>query len=278
MPFADVNGQHLYFEDSGGDGAAVIFSHGFLMDHEMFEPQVAALAPEFRCITWDERGFGQTEATAPFTYWDSAADCLALLDHLGISTAVLAGMSQGGFFTLRAALTAPERVRGLVLIDTQAGVEDPEALPLYQGMNDEWVTNGPGNVQDGIAALILGSADHAPWFAKWTRGTEGELGLALRLPRRSRRHHGSPLGDRARPRSSSTAMPTSPSRWTEPRRYATDWATAAGSWSSREPPTPRTSVTPMRSTARSSSSCAPSDREAESGRGLHEWAVRDSNP
>ena len=86
MPFADVNGQHLYFEDSGGDGAAVIFSHGFLMDHEMFEPQVAALAPEFRCITWDERGFGQTEATAPFTYWDSAADCLALLDHLGIST------------------------------------------------------------------------------------------------------------------------------------------------------------------------------------------------
>ena len=56
------------------------------------------------------------------------------------TSAVLAGMSQGGFLSLRAALTAPERVRGLVLIDTQAGVEDPEALPLYQGMNDEWVT------------------------------------------------------------------------------------------------------------------------------------------
>ena len=65
MSFADVNGQHLYFEDSGGEGGAVIFSHGYLMDHEMFEPQVAALSGEFRCITWDERGFGQTEAHGP---------------------------------------------------------------------------------------------------------------------------------------------------------------------------------------------------------------------
>ena len=93
MPFADVNGQHLYFEDSGGDGPAVVFSHGFLMDHEMFAPQVDVLAPEFRCITWDERGFGH-RGHRPFTYWDSAADCLALLDHLGIDAAVLAGMSR----------------------------------------------------------------------------------------------------------------------------------------------------------------------------------------
>src|SRR5437588_9277108 len=113
MPFADVNGQHLYYEDFGGDsagdGVAVLFSHGFLMDHEMFAPQVEALAGEFRCITWDERGFGQTPADGPFSYWDSAADVLALLTHLGIERAVLAGMSQGGFLSLRAALTAPER-------------------------------------------------------------------------------------------------------------------------------------------------------------------------
>jgi pimeloyl-ACP methyl ester carboxylesterase len=177
MPYADVNGQHLYFEDSGGDGPAVVFSHGFLMDHEMFDPQVRALAPDFRCITWDERGFGDTAATGPFTYWDSAADCLALLDHLGIEAAVLAGMSQGGFLSLRAALTAPERVRGLVLIDTQAGVEDPAALPLYQGMHDEWTANGPGNVQDAIAGLILGPADHAPWFAKWNAAPKENLSL-----------------------------------------------------------------------------------------------------
>jgi pimeloyl-ACP methyl ester carboxylesterase len=178
MPYADVNGQHLYFEDSGGDGPPVVLSHGFLMDHEMFAPQLDALAPEFRCVTWDERGFGATPATGPFTFWDSAADCLALMDHLRIDAAVLAGMSQGGFLSLRAALTAPERVRGLVLIDTQSGTEDPEALPLYQGMHDEWVTNGPGNVQDAIAGLVLGpDVDHAPWLAKWNAAPKENLTL-----------------------------------------------------------------------------------------------------
>src|SRR5205809_7354217 len=139
MPFADVNGQHLYFEDSGGPGPAIIFSHGFLMDHEMFAPQVAALSGEFRCIAWDERGFGATPATGPFTFWDSADDALALLAHLGVERAFFVGMSQGGFLSLRAALRAPNRVRGLALIDSQAGPEPPEAIPLYEAMTDEGV-------------------------------------------------------------------------------------------------------------------------------------------
>ncbi len=86
MPFADVNGQRIYFEDTGGRGAAVIFSHGILMDHEMFEPQVAALSDEFRCITWDERGFGQTEAHGAFTYWDSADDACSHCSPISAST------------------------------------------------------------------------------------------------------------------------------------------------------------------------------------------------
>ena len=77
MAFAEVNGQRIRYEDSGGDGPPVILAHGFLMDREMFAPQVEALSPEFRVITWDERGFGETEFDGkPFTYWDSAADCL----------------------------------------------------------------------------------------------------------------------------------------------------------------------------------------------------------
>lgn len=168
MAFADVNGQHIYFEDSGGGGAPVIFSHGFLMDHEMFVPQVEALSDEFRCITWDERGFGQTPATGPFDFYDSARDCLGLLSHLGIEQAVLTGMSQGGFLSLRAALMAPERVRALVLIDTQADVEAEDARAGYDTLRDEWLANGPANVQDVVAGLILGGGyDPAPWFAKW---------------------------------------------------------------------------------------------------------------
>jgi pimeloyl-ACP methyl ester carboxylesterase len=170
MPFAEVNGQRIRYEDSGGDGPPVIFSHGFLMDREMFAPQVEALSPEFRVITWDERGFGETEFDGqPFTYWDSAQDCLGLLDQLGIQEAVLGGMSQGGFLSMRAALLAPERVRALVLIDTQSGPEDPEILPAYRQMQETWLEHGPvDELAQTIANLIIGDPVlNEVWIAKW---------------------------------------------------------------------------------------------------------------
>lgn len=170
MPFADVNGQRIRFEDSGGDGPPVVLAHGFLMDREMFAPQVAALHPEFRVITWDQRGFGETEFDGrPFTYWDSARDCLGLLDHLGIDRAVLGGMSQGGFLSMRAALLAPDRVRALVLIDTQSGPEDPERLPAYRQMQETWLTVGPvDELTQAIAGLIIGDPVLSEsWIAKW---------------------------------------------------------------------------------------------------------------
>jgi len=170
MPFADVNGQRIRYDDTGGDGAPVILAHGFLMDREMFAPQVEALHPEFRVITWDERGFGETEFDGqPFTYWDSARDCLGLLDHLGIEQAVLGGMSQGGFLSMRAALLAPDRVRALVLIDTQSGPEDPERLPAYRHMQQTWLQVGPvDDLAQAIAGLIMGDpVISETWIAKW---------------------------------------------------------------------------------------------------------------
>lgn len=170
MPHADINGQRIWFEDTGGDGPAVILAHGFLMDSEMFVHQVAALRDHHRVITWDERGFGRTEYDGgPFSYWDSAADCLGLLDHLGIERAVVGGMSQGGFLSLRVALTAPERVRALILLDTQAGTEDHEVVPAYEGMRDTWLAAGPiDELVGAIAGLIISDPDEsAVWIAKW---------------------------------------------------------------------------------------------------------------
>jgi pimeloyl-ACP methyl ester carboxylesterase len=170
MAFAELNGQRIHYTDSGGDGPPVILSHGFLMSGEMFAPQVAALVDDHRVITWDERGFGLTEFDGqPFTYWDSAADCLALLDHLGIERAVLGGMSQGGFLSLRAALTAPERVRALILMDTQAGGENPAVAEAYQQMIDTWMAVGPiDELTDIIANIIIAEpAANADWVAKW---------------------------------------------------------------------------------------------------------------
>lgn len=181
MAFADVNGQHLYFEDSGGEGPVVVFSHGFLMDHEMFAPQVEALAGRLRIITVDARGHGQTSGDRAFDYWDLANDVLALMDHLAIAAATLAGMSQGGFVSMRASLLAPDRVRALVLIDSQAGLEKEESIPAYEAMHEEWLANGPAAVQEVVAAIILGTElDPAPWFTKWAAIPKENLNAPFR--------------------------------------------------------------------------------------------------
>ena len=155
--------------DSGGEGPVVVFSHGLLMNHTMFAPQVAALRDTYRVVTWDERGHGEAEHEGDWSYWDSADDLLAILDHLGVDKAVLAGMSQGGFLSLRAALTAPDRVRALVLLDTQAGPEPEEMVPAYEGMTADWAANGPSQeTLDFSAAAILGpGADDAAWKDLW---------------------------------------------------------------------------------------------------------------
>lgn len=161
-------GATVEYDDTGGEGPVVVLSHGLLMNRSMFAPQVEALRDAHRVVTWDQRGHGAAEHEGTWTYWDSAHDLLALLDHLGVAQAVLGGMSQGGFLSLRAALLAPERVRALVLIDSQAGPEDPAAAPLYDAMARAWAADGadPATLEFA-AATILGPADHRPWIALW---------------------------------------------------------------------------------------------------------------
>jgi pimeloyl-ACP methyl ester carboxylesterase len=172
MPIAEVNGQRLYYEDTGGSGPPVVFSHGLFMDHEMFAPQVEALKGAYRCITWDERGHAgsASDTLAPFSYYDSADDLAALLNHLGIDQAVLAGMSQGGFLSLRCALTHPQVVRALILIDTQAGCEDPERLKGHMQLAGAWASGGLSDEIAGIVESIILGVDWSgaeAWKAKW---------------------------------------------------------------------------------------------------------------
>lgn len=170
MPIAHVDGLPMLYEDTGGDGPAVLFCHGFLMDHTMFEPQIEALAGDFRCVRFDERGFGGTPAPGPFTYWDLADDAVALLDGLDIESAIFCGMSQGGFLSLRAALRHPDRVHGLVLIDTQAGVDDEETREGYRQMFRVWFEHGPvDELLEEVARLIIGEDERLreEWTARW---------------------------------------------------------------------------------------------------------------
>lgn len=172
MAFATINGQKLYYQDTGGSGPAIVFSHGLLMDHEMFAPQLEALRDCYRCITWDERAHGRTagDAIEAFSYYDSADDLAALLEHLAIDQAVLAGMSQGGYLSLRCALTHPSIVRALILIDTQAQVEDAEKTAGYQPMIETWATQGlTDEIAETIATIILGAGWYGSdqWKDKW---------------------------------------------------------------------------------------------------------------
>jgi pimeloyl-ACP methyl ester carboxylesterase len=143
------------------------------MAHDMFAPQVEALSSRYRMITWDARCHGETETTdGAFTYWDLADDLRGLLDHLGITRAVIGGLGQGGFVALRFALNHPERVAALILLGTQAGTEDPEKLPIYESMLNGWESGGLNDqLAEMIATLIVGSElpGREAWIAKWRR-------------------------------------------------------------------------------------------------------------
>ncbi len=170
MPLQSINGQWINYEDTGGL-SPVVLAHGLLMDSTMFAPQIEARGPGFRIITWDARCHGETESTDdPFSYWDLADDLKGLLDHLGIERAVVGGMSQGGFVALRFALRYPERVSALILMDTQAGLEDPDKVATYELMLDVWETDGLNDqLAETVAAIVLGNqwSGRWPWIAKW---------------------------------------------------------------------------------------------------------------
>ena len=170
MPFADVNGHRLYYEVHGSDGRTVILSHGFALDHDMWEFVVPVLAADHRVVFWDERGHGMTDCRGPFDYWDSASDCLGVMDAAGAATAVLVGMSQGGFLNLRAALQAPDRVEGLVLVNSAVQAFIPEVREGLAQMAAAWTTLGPvGEIADAMLGLQFGAGgyDGATWAARW---------------------------------------------------------------------------------------------------------------
>jgi 3-oxoadipate enol-lactonase len=147
----------------------LLFSHGFLLDHEVWAPQVESLAPDVRCITYDERGHGMSECRGTYTMWDLADDCIGLLDHQGVEKAVLVGHSQGGFVSLRAALRYPSRVSGLILLDTASGPPPASTTEMLRQMADVWCERGPvGDVATGMVAGQVGPDVGSPtWKAKW---------------------------------------------------------------------------------------------------------------
>ena len=119
-----------------GQGLAVVLLHGFANDHTLWQPQFDALAARYRVIAPDLRGFGGSGGTdGSAVAMDRYADDVALLlDHLGVDSAVVGGISLGGYVALAFALRHPRRTRGLVLANTRAGADPPDWAAFREEM------------------------------------------------------------------------------------------------------------------------------------------------
>lgn len=109
------------------DGPTLVLVHGFPFDRRMWRLQVGPLSQAgLRVVTLDLPGFGQSEGSAT-TMEGHARAVLALLDRLRIAKATVAGFSMGGYVALALAALAPERLSGLILIDTRANADSADA-------------------------------------------------------------------------------------------------------------------------------------------------------
>ena len=117
---AEVNGTRLYYEVAGS-GDPVVLVHAFTLDTRMWNDQFELLARDFRVIRYDARGFGKSAAPKPGEPYSNAEDLAALLNHLDARKAHVVGLSMGGRFALDYAVTYPDGLRSLVVIDGVIG-------------------------------------------------------------------------------------------------------------------------------------------------------------
>ena len=130
--YADLPGVRLFYRDSGGSGAPVVFLHAATGSSRVWEYQIPAFtAAGYRVIAFDRRGWGRTvidpAGPQPGT---GADDLLGLMDRLGLQRIDLVGTAAGAFVALDFALSYPQRLRSLVVANTIGGVQDPEFLEL----------------------------------------------------------------------------------------------------------------------------------------------------
>ncbi len=119
--FTDVDGVRVHYQEKG-DGTPLILIHGYTSSNYTWKNVFEPLSKSFRVISLDLKGFGFSgKPDGDYTRRAQAILVTHLLDQLGIDKAWFAGSSMGGEVTLNIAITNPQRVSGLILIDS-AGV------------------------------------------------------------------------------------------------------------------------------------------------------------
>ncbi|GAA3669995.1 alpha/beta hydrolase [Arthrobacter ginkgonis] len=111
-----ANDNELHYEDTGGTGRPVVLIHGWPLNGKAWKDQVGPLsAAGHRVITYDRRGFGESEPQHPYGYDALAGDLAALLEALDLRETALVGFSMGGGEVVRyVALHGQDRLRSVV--------------------------------------------------------------------------------------------------------------------------------------------------------------------
>ena len=118
---ATLNGRATRYLEAGR-GRPLLLLHAFPFNADMWQAQIDHVPDGWRFIAPDLRGFGAgtPEEDALLTMDAYAGDVVALMDGLGIETAVIGGLSMGGYVTFALFRQAPGRFAGVVLADTKA--------------------------------------------------------------------------------------------------------------------------------------------------------------
>lgn len=147
--------------DEAGSGIPVLLLHGFPHDRTLWAAQLAAPPAEARLLAPDLPGFGES-ASVEVPSLDAWADwAIALLDHLEIEQAIVGGLSMGGYLAFAIWRRHPQRVRGLVLADTRAGADSPEAQAKRVAMQELALNRGPGAVAEQMMPGMVGKTTRA---------------------------------------------------------------------------------------------------------------------
>jgi 3-oxoadipate enol-lactonase len=159
MAFLSVSGTDLYYEEHG-KGPAVVFAHGAGGNHLSWWQQVPAFSRSYRCVTFDQRGWGLSlngHDAGPAALVD---DLRALLDHLEIGRAALVAQSIGGLACLAFTIAHPERVSALVMGNTFAGMRREVWLSAPEDLRINARGVWERRRRDGVKRAL------APGFAK----------------------------------------------------------------------------------------------------------------
>jgi pimeloyl-ACP methyl ester carboxylesterase len=146
------------FDDTGDGEYGLLLVHGHPFNRSMWRPQLTRLsAPGWRVIAPDLRGYGESSVVPGVTPFDEfAADLAALIDHLGLASVVVGGLSMGGQIAMHFCLRYPERVRGLLLAATFPQAETEEGKRGRQAMAERLLREGMDSYSTEVLPRMLG--------------------------------------------------------------------------------------------------------------------------